>query len=64
MELLVKILSIGELREIGVKEVKAICLMAKSLLKTIAKRLLALTSSDQRGAITSLTSITSELAKV
>ena len=38
--------------------------MAKSLLKTIAKRLLALTSSDQRGAITSLTSITSELAKV
>ena len=33
--------------------------MAKSLLKTIAKRLLALTSSDQRGAITSLTSITS-----
>ena len=38
-----------EVKEVkGVKEVKAICLMAKSLLKTIAKRLLALTSSDQR----------------
>ena len=54
-----------EVKEVkGVKEVKAICLMAKKPAENYSKKTIGFNFQRPTGAITFLTSITSELAKV